>query len=227
MSYGRRTSPPQPRPTMPHTLEAPPRTTQPGHDSPTPAPIPSKEEYRPFDNVESRNGLQERFELPLFFRTLRLPRGGRVLEVGCGRGIALPVLAERLAPAELAGVDVDAELIEHARARIERRRVCAVLQVADVRDLPFPSGHFDLVVDFGTSYHVGGGHTGRLTALNEIARVLRIGGRFVHETRVAQSLAHPVRSLRRRLPWNAVSMLAVERSAVLWTVRRRVGPSLA
>jgi hypothetical protein len=62
--------------------------------------------------------------------------------------------------------------------------------------------------------------------LNEISRVLRVGGLFVHETRLAQRLAHPVRSLRRKLPWNAVPMLAPDQSAVLWAARRRVGPVL-
>jgi SAM-dependent methyltransferase len=184
-------------------------------------------DYRPFDNVESRNGLQERLELPLMLRALRLPCGGRILEVGCGRGVALPVLAARLMPVELVGIDIDAASIETARRRVERRRIAAALHVGDVRSLPFPAGHFDLVIDFGTCYHVAGGNTGRLTALNEISRVLRIGGLFVHETRVAQRLAHPVRSLRQRLPWNAVPMLAPDRSAMLWGVRRRFGPSLA
>jgi len=159
-------------------------------------------------------------------RALRLPRHARVLEVGCGRGVALPVLAERLAPVDLVGIDVDARLIEHARARIARRNIAANVHVGDVRDLPFANARFDVVIDFGTCYHVSGGITGRLAALNEISRVLRVGGLFVHETRLAQRLAHPVRSIRCKLPFTAVGMLAPERSAVLWATRRRVGPVL-
>jgi len=212
---------------MPHTLEAPSRPAQADWDTPVPAPRPSRGDYRPFDDVQSRNGLQEQFELPLLLRVLRLPRGGRVLEVGCGRGIALPVLAERVVPDELVGIDMDESAITLAREHVAERGVSATVRVGDVRELPFPSGWFDIVFDFGTSYHVGGGHTGRLTALNEISRVLRIGGSLVHETRIAQRLAHPVRSLRRRLPWNAVPTLVPERNAVLWAVRRRIGPAFA
>jgi SAM-dependent methyltransferase len=211
---------------MPDTLESPARPAVEEWQAPTEASVGTHDDYRPFDDVESRNRLQERIELPLLFRALRLPRGGRVLEVGCGRGVALPALAERLAPDELVGMDVNPVLLEHARERLARRRVSAALHAADVRDLPFPSGRFDLVIDFGTSYHVSGGHTGRLAALNEISRVLRVGGLFVHETPFAQRLAHPVRSLRVRLPFTAVPMLKPERSAVLWGVRRRVGPVL-
>ncbi|MEO6525329.1 MAG: class I SAM-dependent methyltransferase [Gemmatimonadaceae bacterium] len=229
---------------MPQTLERPPRAPRTPSNHPldeedasllttddtadaalSAAPTPD-EEYLTFGNVESRNGLQERIEIPLLLRALRLPQRGRVLEIGCGRGVALPVLAERLHPDELTGVDIDHELIAAARGRVARTNTRAELHVADVRALPFVSGSFDLVIDFGTCYHVGGGPTGRLTALNEIARVLCVGGLFVHETRVAQHLAHPVRSFGRRLPWSAVSMLAPDRSALLWMARRRIGPVL-
>jgi protein-L-isoaspartate O-methyltransferase len=55
---------------------------------------PASDAYVAFGNVETRNTLQARIEVPLLIRALGLPRGGRVLEIGCGRGIALPVLAE-------------------------------------------------------------------------------------------------------------------------------------
>lgn len=214
---------------MPQTIERLSTPRPKPHPVPPPAAPPPQPglDYVPFGNMESRNGLQERLEIPLMVRALRLPRGGRVLEVGCGRGVALPVLAERLRPSSLVGVDVDAALVELARQRIVRSGTRAEVRTADVRALPFESGSFDVVIDFGTCYHVGGGSMGRLGALEEIARVLRVGGLFVHETRVAQHLAHPVRSLGRRLPWTVVPMLAPERNAVLWTARRRVGPAPA
>jgi SAM-dependent methyltransferase len=227
---------------MPHTLEGPASTRDTDTDPKSsveldifppdstaeapPSAAPSRGDYRAFGNVESRNGLQARVEIPLLVRALQLPLGGRVLEVGCGRGVALPVLAERLAPSELTGIDVDAALVDAARERVRRNGTRAALEVGDVRALPFASGSFDLVIDFGTCYHVAGGLTGRITALNEIARVLRVGGLLVHETRIAQQLAHPIRSFRRRLPWRAITMLVPERSALLWTARRRIGPAL-
>jgi len=180
-------------------------------------------DYVPFENVEARNGLQARVELPLLLRALRPPRGGRVLEVGCGRGVALPVLAHHLAPAALVGVDVDPALIEVARRRVRAAGVGARLVEGDVRALPLESESFDVVIDFGTCFHVAGGTEGARRALGEIARVLRPGGLFVHETPLAQLLAHPVRSRGRALPWGAVPELVRERSAVLWAARRKVG----
>ena len=72
-------------------------------------------------------------------------------------------------------------------------------------------------MDFGTCYHVAD----PARALAEVARVLAPGGCFVHETPVAQHLAHPVRSFARTLPWRAVPTLRRERQAVLWGLRRR------
>ncbi|HEY9225014.1 MAG TPA: class I SAM-dependent methyltransferase [Gemmatimonadaceae bacterium] len=179
------------------------------------------DEYVAFGNVEARNGLQERIEIPLLIRALGLPRGGRVLEVGCGRGIALPVLAHRLEPDTLTGIDIDAKLVALANARVERSRVAATVRQADVRALPFGDESFDLVIDFGTCYHVSGGEAGSRAALEEIARVLRPGGLFAHETPIAQHLAHPVRSFGRSLPWADVPTLERNRAAGLWATRTR------
>jgi len=182
---------------------------------------PEGEEYAPFGNMEARNGLQERIEIPLLIRALRLPRGGRILEVGCGRGIALPVLATRLVPTELVGIDIDRALVKAAAYRVAERRLRARVLEGDVRSLPVESASFDMVIDFGTCYHVSGGTEGSRVALQEIARVLRPGGLFVHETPVAQHLAHPVRSFGRSLPWRDVPSLGPDRAAVLWGVRRK------
>jgi len=181
------------------------------------------EEYVAFGNMESRNGLQARVEIPLMLRALALPRGARILEVGCGRGVALPEFARRLVPAALVGVDIDPALVALARRRVAQHGVAATVVEGDVRDLPFETGRFDLVVDFGTCYHAADSLAGRRAALREVARVLRKGGLFVHETRVAQRLAHPVRSRGRSLRWEGAPTLVAHRSAVLWAVRRQVG----
>jgi ubiquinone/menaquinone biosynthesis C-methylase UbiE len=178
-------------------------------------------DYVAFPDVETRNGLQARVEVPLLLRALRVPRGGRVLEVGCGRGVALPVLADRLAPFALVGVDVDSTLLDVAAQRLYAAGVTATLVEADVRNLPLDTASFDLVLDFGTCYHVSGGVDGARAALREVARVLRPGGLFVHETPVAQHLAHPLRSLGRTLPWGAAPTLVRDRAALLWAARRK------
>jgi ubiquinone/menaquinone biosynthesis C-methylase UbiE len=179
--------------------------------------IPLDEEYQPFPNDEGKNSRQASLELPLMTLALRLPTGKRVLEVGCGRGIALPGLAERLRPSRLVGLDLDELVLDEARLRTTAAGVTAELVPGDVRRMPFPDGAFDLVVDFGTCYHIAR----PAAALAEIARVLVSGGLFAHETPLSQLLSHPVRSFGRRLPWTGAPSFERHRTALLWSTRRR------
>ena len=174
-------------------------------------------EYRPFPNESGRNTRQAAVEIPLMVRALGLPAGGRVLEVGCGRGVALPVLARLLAPARLVGLDIDAGLFDEAHLGADAAGLPVELVPGDMRRMPFPDAAFDLVVDFGTCYHIARASQ----ALREVARVLAPGGLFVHETPLSQLLAHPVRSFGRRMPWRSTAAFERHRSWLLWTARRR------
>ena len=186
-------------------------------------------EYRPFPNEEGRNTRQATIEIPLMIRALGLPAGGRVLEVGCGRGVALPGLARLLRPSRLAALDIEPAFLAEAQARLDAEGIEAELVEGDVRRMPFGRNSFDLVVDFGTCYHIAR----PAAALAEIARVLAPGGLFVHETPVSQFLSHPVRAFGRRLPWKVFACFKRHRTAVLWSARRRrvlrdrVAPSLS
>lgn len=170
--------------------------------------------YVPFPNDPARNGLQAVLEVPALVRALHLPAGGRVLEIGCGGGIALPVLHRLLRPRLLVGLDIDPSLV--AIARRAALRAWTVLE-GDAQRMQFEDASFDLVIDFGTCYHVADS----AAALREVARVLRPGGLFVHETPVSQHLAYPVRSFGRRLPWREVPVLERSRTALLWSARRK------
>jgi ubiquinone/menaquinone biosynthesis C-methylase UbiE len=177
----------------------------------------SDREYRPFPNEEGRNSRQSSLEVPLMIRALGLPRHARVLEVGCGRGVALPVLGRSLRPSRLVGLDLEAGFLDEARSRLDGAGIAAELVPGDVRCMPFPDGAFDVVIDFGTCYHIAR----PASALAEIARVLASGGLFVQETPLSQLLSHPVRSFGRRIPWRHRPLFERHRTALLWTARRR------
>ena len=103
------------------------------------------------------------------------PEGGKVLDVGCGPGH----LANRLARdhgLEVTGLDLDAAMIERARANavqsvVAERRPTFV--VGGVAALPFPDGSFDLVVSTLSMHHWADATAGQA----EIGRVLRTGAR--------------------------------------------------
>ena len=169
---------------------------------------------------QCRNALHGHLEMGLMFSLLNIPTGKRVLQVGCGSGIALPYLSRLCRPCSLTGIDNDPALLEESQDRLREERVDANLFEADVRDMPFPDRSFDVVVDFGLCYHVG--RPG--AALREIARVLDTGGALVYETPLAQLLAHPRTDIK-RLPWKEAPSLGSRRSRVLWATREKAIPS--
>ncbi len=177
-------------------------------------PKECREGYRPFPNVPWRNAIQRNVEVPLLVRLLHLPPGRRILEVGCGRGVALRALSDSCRPSHIIGLDIDSALLAQAREDLRNSHIEAELIEADARAVPLPDESVDIVIDFGTCYHISRPER----ALSEIARVLSPGGMFVCETPVSQLLAHPTRwSFGRRLPWPAAPSLVPHRNSVLWS----------
>jgi len=102
-----------------------------------------------------------------------LGRGpGRCLDVGCGTGIAFPILTGL----EWSIVGVDMSTDQLAVASPYADSVGAQLVVADASRLPFEPESFDAVISLLT--HTDFDNLGM--AFRETARVLRPGGRFVY-----------------------------------------------
>jgi len=176
------------------------------------------EEYRPFPNEEGRNTRQSQWEVPALVRAMGLPSGARILEVGCGRGIALPVFDQLCGPRRLVGLDIEGELLMEAADNLKDHGTSAELCIGDVRNMPFEDEAFDVVVDFGTLFHIARPQD----ALDEISRVLAPEGMFIHETKASQFLSHPVRSRGRRLTGLTDHGLRPRRWAMLWASRTKV-----
>ena len=141
-----------------------------------------------------------------------------VFMAGAGRGDACVAPTRCLAPVRLVGLDIDRDLLDEAGRRLDSNGTRAELIPGDVRRLPFPSSDFDLILDFGTCFHIDRPDE----ALREIARVLAPGGIFATETKLNQLFSHPLRSRGRSLPWSAVSALGHRRHAGLWQSRYRL-----
>jgi 2-polyprenyl-6-hydroxyphenyl methylase/3-demethylubiquinone-9 3-methyltransferase len=176
--------------------------------------MPAEHDYTPFPNQEWRNTLQSQVEIRLAARLLHVPKGLRLLEVGCGRGIALEPISRICEPRSLTGLDIEPQLIAEARNRAQQLDLDVTLVAGDVRQMPFASASFDLVVDFGTCYHVAG----RREAIAEVQRVLAPGGLFFYESPLSQALAHPTRTTWRRLPWRNTGLRPIARAG-LWSAR--------
>lgn len=100
-----------------------------------------------------------------------IPRGGRLIDVGCGTGNGLVILHERFAVSAL-GVDVSKGMLDIARAKIEGRQLPIELRLIDGECLPFNDGTFDAGVSFEVLEHTP--NPQRL--LGELARVVVTGG---------------------------------------------------
>ena len=174
-------------------------------------------EYRPFPNEQGRNTRQAQLEIPVLVRALGLPTDVRILEIGCGRGVALPVLDRLCTPRRLVGLDIDEELLVEAADNLREHGTEAELCCGDVRRMPFADEAFDVIIDFGTLYHIAGSQF----ALDEITRVLAPAGTFAYETKASQFLSHPVRSRGRRLPALTTHGLRHRRWAMLWASRTK------
>lgn len=93
----------------------------------------------------------------------------RFLDVGCGPGAALEHAAAT--GAQVAGVDPSPSMVERASKRVPT----ADVQVASAEHLPFPDGHFTVVVNVASFHH----WADRDAGLREILRVLAPGGRLL------------------------------------------------
>lgn len=98
--------------------------------------------------------------------------GKEVLEIGCGVGTDGVELARR--GAQYTGVDASPASLNLARANFYLHSVPGVLTVADAEKLPFPDQSFDFIYSWGVLHHT----PGMDTAVREVHRVLRPGGRF-------------------------------------------------
>ena len=168
--------------------------------------------YKPFANQEFRNILQARLELRALLSCFPVLHHSRILEIGCGRGNGLVSLGQMCDRAQLVGIDISEDAIATARHRILASQSSAQVLVADIHKLPFCSGSFDVVLDFGTCYHIDSPEV----ALSEISRVLAVGGGFIAESPFAQRMSHPFRATGKSLPWHHVAALSKPQRHLLW-----------
>jgi len=147
--------------------------------------------------------------------SLRLRGDERVLDVGCGRGAVLTMVAERLPRGRAVGIDIwrradqSGNGIEAAGRNLvlEGMRERCKLVTGDIRSMPFPDTSFDAIVS-SLAIHNIRDLEGRSQAIDEIARVLAPGGRVaLADLAWTRTYAQRLEALgfigvrRRRLGW--------------------------
>jgi len=122
----------------------------------------------------TRNRLLERARTsPMeFFAPLALRPGLDVLDVGCGTGDFLRLLAPIVSPGTAVGVDLSETMIAEAHQRSAENVGNLSFRVGSVLELPFPAESFDRVIATQLLLHVPDPQR----ALVEIKRVLAPSG---------------------------------------------------
>ena len=128
--------------------------------------------------------------------------GERVLEAGVGTGLALPLYVPGK---RVVGIDLSAEMLVRARARVAAQRIATVeaLCEMDAEATEFADGAFDIAVAMFVASVVP--HPRRLLA--EMRRVVRPGGHLLFVNHFAAE---------RGLRWWAERMLAPASRALGW-----------
>jgi arsenite methyltransferase len=111
----------------------------------------------------------------------------QVLDLGCGRGAVLMTAARHLTTGQAVGIDIWRGQDQSGNgAEATRRNAVAEgvadrveVRTADMTDLPFPDGSFDVVVSSAAMHNVCGGPARLDKAIDEAVRVLRPGGRVL------------------------------------------------
>src|SRR5437763_14234878 len=157
--------------------------------------------------------------------------GGRVLEVGVGTGISLPLYSSNC---RLCGVDISAPMSRKAQERVTELNLANVegLWVMDAEHLSFPDNSFDVVV---AQYVITTVPHPEAT-LDEFARVLKPGGEIILVSRVGaeaglrRTIEHWFQPIARKLgwrtefPWARFAQWAAKSQGVRLIERRSMPP---
>ena len=129
-----------------------------------------------YDLLCSVIGLGERLRR---FETARLPANvnGSVLEVGCGTAQLLERVGRRFPDAWLVGSDVDPQILDLARERVDRAGLRACFVTAAAEELPLASASCDLVLSSLMLHHLP--TDAKRAALREWHRVLKPTGELL------------------------------------------------
>lgn len=100
--------------------------------------------------------------------------GLKVLDIGCGPGECVAGEIEEFGASRVTAIDLDPKMVQRASGRLAEYGNRATVVEGDVTNLPYENGAFDAVFNFAVLHHVPDWKAG----LQEIARVLKVGGRL-------------------------------------------------
>jgi len=125
--------------------------------------------------VEGNEKLPDRLQHKLELNSIiaSVPKSSIILDAGCGSGYSSRSLNEK--GFSVYGIDFAEDLIKKAQKESDSE---ISFQVADILNLPFSDSKFDVVLTQRVIQNLGNLEN-QFTAINEIFRVLKRGGKFL------------------------------------------------
>ena len=103
-------------------------------------------------------------------------KGKKILDVGCGDGRNLVVLAQ--AGFDVHGAEVNQEIVDVVRKNMQELSIPAKIEVGTNDSLPFDEGYFDYLLSWNACYYLGENRDFN-SHVEEFGRVIKAGGTLV------------------------------------------------
>lgn len=130
------------------------------------------QKQKELDRLKYQAGAAQRIETDILTGA-GLKAGMKVLDLACGPGIVACLLANMAAPGEVLGVDLDQELLDHAKETADKQGINNIrFEQHNVYKLDLPDDEYDFVYARFLFQHLE--HPDE--AMAEIQRVLKPGG---------------------------------------------------
>jgi len=140
------------------------------HRVPEPEAMALLEEARVYDRVVREHTFLDW----CFVRDVlsRCPRGGLVLDVGCGSGLVPALLTKKAESVEVVALDISEAMLGLAQTNVAGDGARLRFLRSDGKALPFDDGTFDAVVSHHVIHHLAD----PVAMLREMQRVLKTAG---------------------------------------------------
>jgi ubiquinone/menaquinone biosynthesis C-methylase UbiE len=147
--------------------------------------IPRKASFQGIDDPDATEAYDRLSRTPQFrlirryliWKLKRYTFKGTVVDVGCGPGYLLQIMAKEWPESKLTGVDISKEMVERAKASFDSLGLGSRVDFKEgsSENLPLDDQTQDLLVSTGSLHH----WADPALAFNEIHRVLKPGGQML------------------------------------------------
>lgn len=122
---------------------------------------------------KSPSGYNPRKNYKLIIEKINLNKNYSLLDVGCGTGEILNIIAEKYKKVNLYGIDISPKMIKIAKTKSHAKKINYIC--GDSEKLPYDDNSFDIVITSESFHH----YPNPQKVLNEFKRVIKKNGKLI------------------------------------------------